>query len=150
MDTVSPEVRSRTMSRIRGKNTTPEMFIRSLLHRKGFRFRVNYSKITGTPDIYFTKKRVAIFIQGCFWHQHEGCITATVPKSNVEYWEKKFERNKQRDDEVLNSLLSDGIRVLYIWECTIRKMKKDALFYEEIIQLFTRFMVGTENNFKVI
>lgn len=150
MDTVSPEVRSRTMSRIKGKNTTPEMFIRSELHRRGFRFRVNYSKITGTPDIYFTKKRVAIFIQGCFWHQHEGCKTATVPKSNVEFWEKKFLRNKQRDAEVLNSLLADGIRVLYIWECTIRKMKKDEAFKDETLKLIVNFKLDTENQLRVL
>ena len=130
MDTKSPDARSINMARIRNTRTKPEMYIRSELHRNGFRFRVNYSVVTGKPDIYFTKKKIALFVHGCFWHQHHGCRYCTIPKSNIEYWLPKLERNLIRDQKVLRELTGQGIKVIIIWECAIKHMKRDIEFHE--------------------
>jgi len=112
------------MSRIRSSNTTPEIYIRSTLHRAGFRFRINCGGIFGNPDIYFSKKKVAVFVHGCYWHRHSGCKCAYVPKSNVDFWIAKFEANIKRDRIVLDTLRTQGIRVLIIWECAVKQMQK--------------------------
>ena len=97
--------RSQNMARIKSKNTKPEIYIRKLLYKMGYRYRVNYSQLPGTPDIFILKYNTAIFVNGCFWHRHENCKIATFPKTHVEYWEKKFRRNVERDIEVLRSFL---------------------------------------------
>lgn len=140
MDIKSPLERSKNMARIKDKNTGPEFFIRSLLHRKGFRYRTNYKTITGKPDIYFTKKKVAIFIHGCYWHRHEGCKYSYSPKSHVEFWENKFRDNICRDNYVKKSLASYNIRVLVIWECVIRKMCVDDDLCDEILKEILYFI----------
>jgi DNA mismatch endonuclease (patch repair protein) len=140
MDIKSPLERSKNMARIKDKNTGPEFFIRSLLHRKGFRYRTNYKTITGKPDIYFTKKKVAIFIHGCYWHRHEGCKYSYSPKSHVEFWENKFRDNICRDNYVKKILASDNIRVLVIWECVIRKMCVDDDLCDEILKEILYFI----------
>lgn len=127
MDIKSAEDRSKNMSRIRCKKTKPEMFVRSLLFRKGFRYRVNYSMVVGSPDIYFSKKKIAIFINGCFWHRHQNCKYAYTPKSNIEFWNAKFIANQKRDELVRSQLLTHGIRVLVVWECTVKRMMSDPL-----------------------
>ena len=114
------------MSKIRAKNTTAELFIRSELHRLGYRYRINYKHATGHPDLYFSKKRIAIFVHGCYWHRHMGCKFAYTPKSNVDFWQKKFADNIERDKVVMNALINDGIRVLVIWECTVKSMMSDS------------------------
>ncbi|MFP4164854.1 MAG: very short patch repair endonuclease [Chitinispirillaceae bacterium] len=118
-DRLSPERRSWNMSRIRSKNTKPEIMVRSVLHRMGFRFRVHYSKLPGCPDIVLPKHRVVIFVHGCFWHRHPGCRRATTPGSNKAFWKKKFERNVARDQEKRKDLEELGWRVLTIWECSV-------------------------------
>lgn len=135
MDTKTPEARSRNMARIKSSKTKPEMFIRSELHRRGFRFRVNFAKIPGKPDVYFTKKRVAIFVHGCFWHQHPGCKYASMPKSNSEYWKEKLAMNRIRDESTIEELISRNVRVLVIWECTIKKMQKDLDYKRKLIDV---------------
>lgn len=142
MDRITPETRSRNMARIRNTRTRPEMFIRSALHKKGMRFRVNYKPVIGTPDIYFTGKKAAVFIHGCFWHQHPGCKFASTPTSNQEYWIPKLERNMTRDQEVLVSLNENGIRVLVVWECTVKLMMKDAVYRDMILDQ----IIGYINN----
>ena len=121
MDRISPEERSRIMSHIRSKDTKPEKRLRSLLHRLGFRFRLHRKDLPGTPDIVLPKYRTVIFVHGCFWHQHPGCKKATLPRSNVEIWKNKLEKNIERDKEVEKKLIETGWNVIVIWECEIKK-----------------------------
>lgn len=109
------------MSRIRGKNTSPELKVRRWLHGQGFRFRVNARRLPGTPDIVLAKYRTCIFVNGCFWHGHNGCRHYTHPKTNPEFWEAKVTRNKLRDEQVTAKLESMGWHVVTIWECQLKK-----------------------------
>ena len=143
MDIKSKEERSLNMSKIRAKNTKPELFVRSELHKAGYRFRANPSFAEGCPDLYFTKKRVAIFIHGCYWHRHEGCKFTYTPKSNVDFWLKKFNKNIERDKAVLDSLTNDGVRVLIIWECTVKRMVSDAVAKEKLLKQIAAFIDNT-------
>lgn len=150
MDTKTPEARSNNMSLIRSSKTIPEKYISSLLHRKGFRFRTNYKLIVGKPDIYFTKKKVAVFINGCFWHQHLGCKFASTPKSNTEYWNSKLHKNLHRDQYVIEKLNQLGVRVLIIWECTINKMKRNEKIRDEDLYMICDYVVnGAEMSFQI-
>lgn len=133
MDKISPEARSRNMSKIRGKNTEPEKYIRRLLYHAGFRYRIHYKDLPGKPDVYLSRYKTVLFINGCFWHRHEGCRYATMPKSNTEFWMSKFRRNVERDKAVYEMLGSEGYKVIVIWECTIRQMMKDLDFEREIL-----------------
>jgi DNA mismatch endonuclease (patch repair protein) len=117
MDTFIKEQRSRCMSKIRSKNTQPELKVRKILTGLGCRYRLHVSKLPGKPDIVLSKKRLAIFINGCFWHQHKGCKKQALPKSNTDYWHKKLKRNVERQKENIKILGKDGWRVLIIWEC---------------------------------
>lgn len=125
MDRISSEQRSRNMSEVKSKNTSPEIYLRKLLFAEGFRYRVHTKKVPGHPDIWMTRFNTAIFVHGCFWHQHEGCKRATVPQTRAEFWQAKFARNRKRDIEVADDLKSLGIKRLVVWECTIKKMQKD-------------------------
>lgn len=125
MDIKAKDLRSRNMARIRSSNTQPELFIRSMLHAAGYRFRVNYREVAGSPDIYFTLKKVAIFVHGCYWHRHANCKFCYRPKTNVEFWDKKFSLNVARDADNKEKLRRAGIRVLVIWECTIKNSKSE-------------------------
>lgn len=120
MDSLTPERRSWNMSRIRGKDTRPEIIVRSLLHRLGYRFRLNRKDIPGKPDIVLPKHQTAIYVHGCYWHRHQGCHLAYTPKSNLDFWGKKFARNVERDLEVRESLKGTGWKQLVIWECETR------------------------------
>ena len=144
MDIKSEEKRSWNMSRIRAKNTKPELFVRSELHKLGYRFRVNSKLVEGRPDIYFTKKRIAIFVHGCYWHRHSNCKFAYIPKSNVDFWMKKFESNIERDKVVLNILHQEHIRVILVWECTVKKMISDNLIKEKTLSAITTFINNEE------
>lgn len=135
------------MSRIRARDTKPELFIRSELHKRGYRFRVNSKLVEGHPDIYFTKKRVAVFVHGCYWHRHEGCRFAYVPKSNVDFWLKKFSNNIERDKMVVHILKNNGFRVLIIWECTVKNMIKDNLAKERHLQQIETFINNSDLKF---
>jgi len=108
------------MSRIRGKNTKPEILVRKGLHARGFRFRLHNKKLPGSPDIVLPKYGVAIMVNGCFWHGHKGCHYATKPKSNVEFWEAKIARNRHRDEVTEAHLQALGWHVITIWECELR------------------------------
>jgi DNA mismatch endonuclease (patch repair protein) len=120
MDSLSPERRSWNMSRIRGKDTRPEKLVRSLLHGLGYRFRLNRKDVPGKPDIVLPKYRTAIYVHGCYWHRHAGCHLAYTPKSNLEFWSKKFARNVERDAEVSAALRSTGWKQIVVWECETR------------------------------
>lgn len=117
MDIVSRERRSEMMSAIRGKDTKPEMVVRKLVHRLGYRFRLHRRDLPGSPDLVFPGRRKVIFVHGCFWHRHRGCRFAYHPKSNVETWRTKFETNIARDARVRSELVQNGWDVLTIWEC---------------------------------
>ena len=134
-DTVSKERRSEIMSHIKRKNTSIEVLVRKQLFASGYRYRINYKKLPGKPDIVFTKKKVAIFIHGCFWHEHEiGCRYSHIPQSRQEYWTEKISRTKARDIDHIAKLESDGWRVVTIWECEIRKSFTDVIYrIEQII-----------------
>lgn len=125
MDKIDKARRSKNMANIKDKNTKPELFVRSLIHKSGFRYLVSPGKIPGKPDMYFSKKKAAIFIHGCFWHKHEDCKYSTIPKSNIEFWANKFESNVRRDHNVICLLNNDGIFCMIIWECTIKSMQKN-------------------------
>ena len=124
-DIKSPEERSRNMAAIRSKDTKPEVYLRKLLFAQGYRYRKNYKKIPGHPDIYLPKYRTAIFVHGCFWHRLRGCKYAYVPKSNIEFWKKKFQDNIERDVEVKSELGKMGIKEVIVWECTVKEMKRN-------------------------
>ena len=119
-DTLTPAQRSRCMSRIRGKDTKPEILVRRGLHAHGFRFRLQDRKLPGRPDIVLPKYGVAIMVNGCFWHGHKGCRYATKPKSNVDFWETKIARNRHRDEVTEAHLTALGWHVVTIWECELR------------------------------
>ena len=119
-DKLTSSQRSHCMSRIRGKNTKPEILVRKGLHARGFRFRLHNKKLPGSPDIVLPKYGVAIMVNGCFWHGHKGCRYATEPKSNVEFWEAKIARNRHRDEVTAAHLEALGWTVITIWECELR------------------------------
>lgn len=119
-DVKTPEQRSRNMAAIKGKDTKPEMIVRKYLFSRGLRFRVQVRKLPGTPDIVLPKYKTAIFVNGCFWHGHEGCKYFRLPKSNVEFWKEKIERNIERDKESMQALFDLGWKVVRVWECELR------------------------------
>lgn len=139
-DIVTVEQRSKNMSAIRSKNTKPEVYLRKLLFHNGFRYSLNSVKVTGHPDVFMRKYNTAVFVHGCFWHHHQGCKYAYEPKSNVEFWKDKFQRNIQRDQEVQRTLLSEGIKVLLIWECTIRGMRRSHEQENSIMNQIKQFL----------
>lgn len=119
-DTISREQRSKVMALVRSKDTKPEMAVRKLVHRLGFRYRLHGQKLPGRPDLVFKKRKKVIFVHGCFWHRHENCKHARMPKSNTEFWIEKLNHNKIRDDKNLETLAQLGWKSLIIWECEIR------------------------------
>ena len=130
-----PLTRSQNMARIKSKNTKPEIYIRKLLYKMGYRYRVNYLDLPGTPDIFILKYNTAIFVNGCFWHRHKNCKIATFPKTHTEYWEKKFRRNVERDIEVREKLFEMDISVITIWECEINKMQRNEKYKEKYLKI---------------
>ena len=119
-DKLTSSQRSHCMSRIRGKNTKPEILVRKGLHARGFRFRLHNKKLPGSPDIVLPKYGVAIMVNGCFWHGHKGCRYATKPKTNIEFWETKIARNRHRDEVTTAHLEALGWTAITIWECELR------------------------------
>ena len=127
MDLLTKEKRSWNMSRIRGKDTRPEKKMRSLLHCKGYRFRLSDKALPGRPDIVLTKYRAVIFVHGCFWHRHPDCQYAYIPKSRVDFWKEKFAQNVKRDKENLLLLQKSAWLPIVPWECEIKKNAVDVL-----------------------
>lgn len=117
MDVVTSEQRSAMMSRIRGKDTKPELIVRRLAHTLGYRFRLHRRDLPGAPDLVFPGRKKVVFVHGCFWHRHPGCRFAYKPKSNTKFWERKFDSNIERDARVLRELQERGWSPLVIWEC---------------------------------
>lgn len=119
-DVMTPEQRSRCMAAIGGKDTKPEILVRNFLFSKGLRYRLNNRKLPGSPDIVLKKYKTVIFVDGCFWHGHEGCKYFRLPKSNIPFWEAKITRNIERDKETTQTLTALGWKVIRIWECELR------------------------------
>ena len=119
MDVHSEKIRSKNMSAIRSQNTKPELKLRHALHKMGFRYRLYSNKIIGKPDMVFKRFNAVVFVNGCFWHKHD-CSNFQLPKSRVEFWQKKLEGNKSRDQNVLSVLQSEGWRIAVVWECALK------------------------------
>jgi DNA mismatch endonuclease, patch repair protein len=132
MDTLTPEERSEIMSRVKGKDTRPEMVVRRLIHGMGFRYQLHRADLPGKPDIVFPGRRKVIFVHGCFWHRHKNCKLARLPKSRVSFWEKKLEANRVRDTASQKTLNEMGWRTMIIWECEI----SDAVVLAERLRRF--------------
>ena len=120
-DKMTPQQRHFCMSRIHGKATKPELLVRSWLWHHGYRYRLNVDSVPGKPDIVLRRYRTAIFVNGCFWHGHEGCVKYVVPKSNTKFWTDKVARNKERDSRNYDDLHKAGWNVIVIWECELKK-----------------------------
>lgn len=127
------------MSGIRGKNTQPEMLVRRLLHAMGYRYRLHARELPGKPDIVFRRRRIAIFVHGCFWHRHPDpeCRLARMPKSRVDFWQPKLEGNRMRDEANVAALEAMGWKVLLVWECQLRDR-------EQLGNMLWRFIEGTQ------
>lgn len=119
-DVFSPAKRSQIMASVKGANTKPEIFVRSQLHRAGFRFRLHHKDLPGRPDIVLPRLRTVVFVHGCFWHGHPGCKHAALPKGNLEYWTQKIGRNVERDQRTRQQLAEDGWNVEVLWGCEIK------------------------------
>lgn len=140
MDIKSPSERSKNMAAIHSRNTKPEVYLRKLLFARGYRYGLNSKTVPGHPDIYLKKYNTAIFVNGCFWHRHEGCKYAYMPKSRVEFWQKKFESNIKRDLKVKQELSELKVKLLVIWECTIKGMKKSEIVEARILEKIISFL----------
>lgn len=125
-DVFSPEERSRIMATVKGKNTKPEILVRSMVHRMGYRFRLHVPNLPGKPDIVLPRHKKIILVHGCFWHQHPECPRSARPTSNVDYWNKKLNKNMERDRQNQDALAKCGWAVLVLWECEIEN--KSLLF----------------------
>ena len=121
MDRHTPEQRRRNMSAVKGKDTKPEILVRKWLHAAGYRFRLHVKELPGKPDIVLPKYKTVIFVNGCFWHQHQGCRHAKLPETNKQFWEDKLRKNAERDVQNYQKLLNMGWRVNIIWECEVTK-----------------------------
>jgi DNA mismatch endonuclease (patch repair protein) len=136
MDIWNKEKRSECMSKIRSKNTKPELTLRKALFARGFRYRVNDKRLPGKPDIVLSKYKTIIFVHGCFWHGHDkGCIDSHIPKTNSEYWQAKIKRNKERDENNTNQILSMGWKVITIWDCEIQQKGNIEALIQKIINV---------------
>lgn len=144
-DIKSSEARSQNMARIRNKDTKPEIWFRKKLFGRGYRYRKNVNNIPGHPDIWLAKYNTAVFVNGCFWHRHSGCKYAYMPKSRVEFWQKKFRNNMERDNVVRYQLQKEGVRILIIWECTVKSMIKDTILRENVLDRIDKFMCSEES-----
>ncbi|KKQ85190.1 MAG: Patch repair protein [Candidatus Woesebacteria bacterium GW2011_GWB1_38_8] len=131
MDTIDAKRRSRNMARIKAKNTKPELILRKYLSANGYKYRIHFN-LKGKPDIVFLKKKVAIFVNGCFWHGH-GCKVDHTAKSNLDFWNAKISKNKERDILNNKALTSEGWNVFIIWECDIRKNSPET--YKDLFNI---------------
>lgn len=145
-DIVTPEVRSRMMSGIKGTNTRPELFIRKELHARGFRFRLHSSAVVGKPDLILPRYNATIFVHGCFWHRHN-CHLFKLPETRQDFWEQKLESNRQRDERVRKTLLANEWRVLTLWECSVRG--RTRLNSKELIDRIEKWITGRNKELEI-
>lgn len=131
-DIVDKATRSRMMAGIKGRDTKPEMLLRHALHARGVRYRLHSKLLPGRPDLIFRRYRVVIFVHGCFWHRHAGCRYCTTPKSNPEFWDRKFSANVTRDANAADRILQAGWRVGIVWECALRRQDQVEAVVAEV------------------
>ena len=143
-DTLTRQERSERMPRIRGKDSVSEMRLRRLIHGMGYRYRLHVRSLPGTPDLVFPARKAVIFMHGCFWHRHQGCRLARMPKSKVALWQEKLEANKLRDEENMGRLNELGWRVLVIWECQMQE--KDLNEVSNVVRRFLADETGGEHD----
>lgn len=124
-DVHSKETRSYNMSRIRSKDTSPELLVRKFLHSKGFRYTLHNKNLPGKPDIVLPKYNTIIFVQGCFWHGHRDCKYASIPKTRTEWWQKKIDTNKANDEKAQKLLKKEGWKIINVWGCDLKKQKME-------------------------
>ena len=136
------EQRHKNMAAIRAKNTKPEIIVRKFLWSHGYRYRLNHSKLPGKPDIVLRKYRTCIFVNGCFWHKHEGCKYFVVPKTRTEFWMNKINRNKERDKEVKQQLAKMGWHSITIWECELKPSNRDKTLESLLYTLNKIFLLN--------
>lgn len=134
-DIFSKSKRSEIMSNISAKNTKPEIVLRKALFEKGYRYRINYKKLPGKPDIVLSKYKTTIFVHGCFWHSHSNCKDAHLPKTNVEFWRNKINSNVDRDNKNIQQLTDLGWNVIIVWACEIKKKNMDVLINRVIYEI---------------
>ncbi|WP_064701333.1 very short patch repair endonuclease [Halomonas caseinilytica] len=134
MDIVDAKTRSRMMSAIRGKNTSPELAVRRYLHARGFRYRLHRRDLPGNPDLVLPKYRLVIFVHGCFWHRHEGCFYATSPATRKDFWRRKLDGNVERDRRQQAELIEASWRVLVIWECGLKHLLHEIDAIETLVK----------------
>ena len=127
MDVLTPEQRKRNMQNIRGKDTKIEVRVRRALFEKGFRFRKNDNRYPGKPDVVLPKYKTVIFVNGCYWHRHPGCKYATIPKTNAEFWNKKFQANVENDVKNKTALEAAGWKVITLWECELKSNFEETM-----------------------
>jgi DNA mismatch endonuclease (patch repair protein) len=133
VDRITQQTRSLIMSRVKAKNTTPELRVRKIAYALGYRFRIHRRDLPGTPDLVFPKLRLILFVHGCFWHRHNGCVRATTPRSNYDFWQKKLDRNVERDRQAVSDLAAMGWDARIIWEC---ETKDAAMLATQLRELF--------------
>ncbi len=141
MDIWTKKKRSKVMSRIRSKNTKPEIILRSLLHKEGYRFRIHRKDLPGKPDIVFPSKKIAIYVHGCFWHFHKHCPEGRVPKTNSKFWSDKLQKNISRDRKHLREIKKHSWLALVFWECEIENKPEKVM--KEIIRMFNSVPEGS-------
>lgn len=134
-DILSKRHRSWNMSRVRSKDTKPELVVRSLLHQSGYRFRLHVKVLPGKPDIVLAKYRTVVFVHGCFWHRHKNCLDASTPKTRTDFWIKKFTENVKRDRSNRMALRKIGWKVIVVWECAVTKPDGLAARLSRLIQV---------------
>ena len=145
-DKFSPSIRSQIMARIKNKNTKIELLVRKALYSRGFRYRIHVGDFAGKPDLAFKKYNALVFIHGCFWHGHD-CSLFRLPKTNTEFWEKKIQRNKEKDMQNTLINLSKGLRQLVVWECSIRGKDNDS--FQKVIQKIESWILSNRKEMQV-
>ena len=142
MDIMSKEQRRHCMSSIKGRNTKPELLVRKFLFARGFRYRLNHPRLPGHPDIVLRKYKTCIFVNGCFWHKHEGCKYFVIPKTRTEFWMNKINRNQERDKDVKQQLSKMGWHSITIWECELKPSNKDKTLESLLYTLNKIFLLN--------
>ena len=139
-DVLTPQQRHRCMSHIRSKATKPEILVRKWLWAHGYRYRLNVKSVPGKPDIVMRKYRTAIFVNGCFWHGHEGCKYFVMPKTNTEFWQNKIAHNRQRDQKNYNTLINAGWQVIILWQCKLTKQELELTMQSVAVALNENYL----------
>lgn len=146
MDIQVSEQRHKNMAAIHGKDTKPEMIVRKYLWSHGFRYRLNYARLPGKPDIVLRMYKTCIFVNGCFWHGHEGCKYYTVPKSRTEFWVNKVSRNRERDIAVRQKLTLKGWHCITIWECELKPAQREATLQSLVYTLSKIYLQNSQSH----